>query len=205
MLIGFPPVLQCWRREALSRLWFFQNHQVDILLQEGSRGNGTPLQYSCLENLWTEEPGRLQSMGSLRVGHDWATSLSLFTFMHWRRKWQPTTVFLPGKLHGQRSLAGCSPWGHRESDTTWWLTNQPINVRCKLIGKSMQFSMLVGKSKMQSTRSTRGIKEGFHSLAEKESYDLVAGVFWVRSWKVSVGEFGGGFALQETRTACAKV
>ena len=39
---------------------------------------------------WTEEPGGLQSMGSLRVGHDWATSLSLFTFMHWRRKWQPT-------------------------------------------------------------------------------------------------------------------
>ena len=39
---------------------------------------------------WTEEPGRLQSMGSPRVKHDWATSLSLFTFMHWRRKWQPT-------------------------------------------------------------------------------------------------------------------
>ena len=36
-----------------------------------------------------EEPGRLQSMRSLRVGHDWATSLSFFTFMHWRRKWQP--------------------------------------------------------------------------------------------------------------------
>ena len=45
---------------------------------------------------WTKEPGRLQSMGWLRVGHDWATSLSLFTFMHWRRKWQPTPVFLPG-------------------------------------------------------------------------------------------------------------
>ena len=44
---------------------------------------------------WTEEPGRLQSMGSLRVGHDWETLLSLFTFMHWRRKWQPTPVFLP--------------------------------------------------------------------------------------------------------------
>ena len=43
---------------------------------------------------WTEEPGRLQSMGSLRVRHDWATSLSLFTFTHWRRKWQPTPVFL---------------------------------------------------------------------------------------------------------------
>ena len=43
---------------------------------------------------WTEEPGRLQSMGSRRVRHDWATSLSLFTFMHWKRKWQPTPVFL---------------------------------------------------------------------------------------------------------------
>ena len=38
---------------------------------------------------WTEEPGRLQSMGSLRVGHDWATSLSLFAFMHWRRNGNP--------------------------------------------------------------------------------------------------------------------
>ena len=47
---------------------------------------------------WMEEPGRLQFMGSLGVGHDWATSLSLFTFMHWRRKWQPTPVFLPGEF-----------------------------------------------------------------------------------------------------------
>ena len=38
---------------------------------------------------WMEEPGRLQSMGSLRVGHDWATSLSFFTFMHWRRNGNP--------------------------------------------------------------------------------------------------------------------
>ena len=50
---------------------------------------------------WMKEPGRLQSMGSLRVGHDWATSLSLFTFMHWRRKWQPTPVFLPGESQGR--------------------------------------------------------------------------------------------------------
>ena len=46
------------------------------------------------------------------------TSLSLFTFMHWRRKWQPTPVLLPGKSHGWRRLVGCSPWGHKESDTT---------------------------------------------------------------------------------------
>ena len=66
----------------------------------------------------TEEPGRLQSMGLLRVGHDEATSLSLFTFMHWRRKWQPTAVFLPGESQGQGSLVGCHLWGRRESDTT---------------------------------------------------------------------------------------
>ena len=50
---------------------------------------------------WTEEPGGLQSMGSQRVGRDWATSLSLFTFMHWKRKWQPTPVFLPGESQGR--------------------------------------------------------------------------------------------------------
>ena len=53
---------------------------------------------------WTEEPGRLQSMD--------------FTFMHWRRKWQPTPVFLPGESQGQRSLVGCHLWGRTESDTT---------------------------------------------------------------------------------------
>ena len=67
---------------------------------------------------WTEEPGRLQSMGSQRVGHKWAASLSFFTFMHWRRKWQPTSAFLPGESQGQRSLVGCHLWGCTESDTT---------------------------------------------------------------------------------------
>ena len=68
-------------------------------------GNGTPLQYSCLEIPWTEEPGRLRSVGSLGVRHDWVTSLSLFTVMHRRRKWQPSPVFLPGESQG---------WG------AWW-------------------------------------------------------------------------------------
>ena len=53
---------------------------------------------------WTEEPCRLQSMGSLRVAHDWVTSLSLFTFTHWRRQWQPTPVFLPGESQRRGSL-----------------------------------------------------------------------------------------------------
>ena len=67
---------------------------------------------------WTEEPGGLQSMGSQGVGHDWVTSLSLFTFLHWRRKWQPTPVFLPGESQGRGSLVGCCLWGRTESDTT---------------------------------------------------------------------------------------
>ena len=62
---------------------------------------------------WMEEPGGLQSMGSLRAGHDFT-----FTFMHWRRKWQPTPVFLPGESQGWGSLVGCHLWGHTESDTT---------------------------------------------------------------------------------------
>ena len=67
---------------------------------------------------WVEEPGGLQSMGSLRVRHDCATSLSLFTFMHWRREWQPTPVFLPGESQGRGSLVGCCLWGCTELDTT---------------------------------------------------------------------------------------
>ena len=67
---------------------------------------------------WIEEPGGLQSMGSLRVGLDCATFLSLFTFMHWRRQWQPTPVFLPGESQGWGSWVGFRLWGHTELDTT---------------------------------------------------------------------------------------
>ena len=67
---------------------------------------------------WMEEPGRLQSMGLLGVRQDRATSLSLFTFMHWRRQWQPTPVFLPGESQGLGSLVGCHLWGRTESDMT---------------------------------------------------------------------------------------
>ena len=92
---------------------------------------------------WTEELGGLQSMGSLRVEHDWATSLSLFTFMHWRRKWQPTPVFLPGESQGQGSLVGCRLWGHTESDTTERL---PFHFSLSFIGEgngnSLQCSCL---------------------------------------------------------------
>ena len=91
---------------------------------------------------WMEEPGRLQSMGSLRVRHDWATSLSLFTFMHWRRKWQPTPVFLSGESQGQQSLVGCPLWGRTELDMnevtqqqqTWFWRRNYITVSMYFYG-----------------------------------------------------------------------
>ena len=61
----------------------------------------------------TEEPGRLQSMGSQKVGHNWTTSLSLFTFMHWRRQRQPTPVFLPGESQGRETGGLPSMGSHR--------------------------------------------------------------------------------------------
>ena len=62
---------------------------------------------------WTEEPGRLKSMGSLLSDFTFT-----FPFIHWRRKWQPTPVFLPGESQGRGSLVGCRLWGRTESDTT---------------------------------------------------------------------------------------
>ena len=75
---------------------------------------------------WTEEPGRLQSMRSRRVGHDWATSLSLLTFMHWRRKWQPTPVFLPGESQG-RGAWWAAVYGVTQSRTRLkWLSSSSV-------------------------------------------------------------------------------
>ena len=67
---------------------------------------------------WTEEPRRLQSMGSLRVGHDWVTSLSLFTFMHWRRKWQPTRV-LAWRIPGMGEPGGLPSMGSHRVEHDW--------------------------------------------------------------------------------------
>ena len=68
---------------------------------------------------WVEEPSRLQSMGSLRVRHDWATSLSFFTSMHWRRKWQPTPVFLPWRIPGTGEPGGLPSMGSHRVGHNW--------------------------------------------------------------------------------------
>ena len=112
-----PPHPGPWEN-CLPQNWSLVPETLGTAALVYGEGDGTPLQYSCLENPWTEEPGRLQSMGSLRVGYDWVTWLSFFTFMPWRRKWQPTPVFLPGESQGWGSLVGCRLWGRTESDTT---------------------------------------------------------------------------------------
>ena len=88
-----------------------------------------------------EEPGRLQSTWLRRVGHGSATSLSLFTFMHWRRKWQPTPVFLPEESQGWRSLVGCRLWGRTESETNEATQQQQQQQQCR----RPWFSPWVGK------------------------------------------------------------
>ena len=82
--INFHSSFSVWMLVAIS-LWRRQWHPTPVLLPGKSHG----------------QPGRLQSMGSLRVRHDWTTSLSLFTFMHLRRQWQPTPMFLPGESQGR--------------------------------------------------------------------------------------------------------
>ena len=110
-------------------------------------GNGNPLQCSCLENprdggaWWVAIYGIAQSQTRLKrlsssssILSNWASLVAqrlkslpamqetgFDTWVRkipWRRKWQPTPVFLPGESHGQRSLVGYSPWGDKESDTT---------------------------------------------------------------------------------------
>ena len=94
---------------------------------------------------WAEEPGRLQSMGSWRVGHNWVASLSRFTFLHWRRKWQPTPVFLPGESQRQRSLVGCRLWG-RTVGHSWSDLQQQQQYQMRNVNKGLQGCNLAWKS-----------------------------------------------------------
>ena len=92
---------------------------IDTLLEKAMAPHSSTLAWTIP---WMEEPGRLQSIGSLRVRQDSGFTFN-FTFMHWRRNWQPTPVFMPEESHGQRRLAGYSPQGRKESDTTEQLTH----------------------------------------------------------------------------------
>ena len=88
-------------------------------------GNGNPLQYFCLGNpmdrgtWWATVHGVTELDTTQRLKqHQCIKQITNMDLPYWRRQWQPTPVFLPGKSHGRRSLVGCHLWGHTESDTT---------------------------------------------------------------------------------------
>ena len=115
-LLCFPLNIMFSRYICININALYHFSLVFSILAGIAQGNGTPLQYSCLENpmdggaWWAAVHG---------VAKSW-TRLSdfIFTFTHWRRKWQPTPVFLPGESQGWESLVGCRLWGRTESDTT---------------------------------------------------------------------------------------
>ena len=113
-----------WRIHVQSCLVGYsqQGHrELDTSKQTTGEGNGNPLSTLAWKIQWAEEPGRLQSMGSLRVRHNWATSLSLFTFMHWRRTWQPTPVFLPGESQDRGAWWAAVPGVTKSQTWLRWL------------------------------------------------------------------------------------
>ena len=145
---------------------------------------------------WVEEPSRLQSMGSLRIGHNWVTSLSLFTFMHWRRKWQPTTLFLPGESQGRGSLVGCRLWGCTESDMTERL-HFHFSLSCigegkwhstpvLLPGKSMDggawWAAVHGVAKSRTWLSNFTFTFYFHALEKEMATHYGNCNGWIRLW-----------------------
>ena len=81
-------------------------------------GNGTPLQYSCLANPMDGGAWQAAVHGVAKSRTRLSDFNFIFHFMYWRRKWQPTPVFLPGESQGRQSLVGCSPWGRTQSVTT---------------------------------------------------------------------------------------
>ena len=119
-------------------------------------GNGTPLQSSCLENPMDGWAWWAAVQGSLRVGHDWGTSLSLFTFMHWRRKWQPTPVFLPGESQGQGAW-WAAIYGVAQSRTRlkWQQQQQQQQTSEHSLGLVIQIEKLESKDKITKGEDSR--------------------------------------------------
>ena len=99
------------RGSSLPRNWT----QVSWTAGEG---NGTPLQYSSLENPMDGGAWKAAVHGVTEGQTRLSNFTFIFTFMHWRRKWQPTPVFLPGESQGWGSPVGCRLWGCTESDTS---------------------------------------------------------------------------------------
>ena len=128
---------------------------------------------------WAEEPGGLQSMASRKVKHDWATSLSLFTFMHWRRKWQPTPVFLPGESQGQGSW-WAAVYGVTQSQTRLKRLRSSSNPVCRA---SSMTQRVKNTSSMQETKETQVQSLDQENSLEKE----MATHFSILAWNMGRG------------------
>ena len=132
--------------------------------------NGNPLQYSCLENLMDG----LQSMGSRRV--DWVTSLSPFTFTHWRRKCQPTPVFLPGE-----SRDGGAWWSMRFSRQEYW-SGLPLQIILDQIKNIFYYEISLTWNKVFATKKKRERERNGGARRQASS------VFFIRKMSVYVKE-----------------
>ena len=112
LLPPFSPALNLSQHEGILQ-WVSSSHQVARVLE-------LQLQHQFFLHMdwapWTRSCA--SAFKELVIYNHWVTSLSLFTCMHWRRKWQPTPVFLPRGSWGWGSLVGCHLWGCTESDTT---------------------------------------------------------------------------------------
>ena len=95
-----------------------QKHQFFSAQLSFGESNGTPLQYSCLEKPMDGGAWKAAVHGVAESQTQLSDFTFMFHFMHWRRKWQPTPVFLPEEYQGLGSLVGCRLWGRTESDTT---------------------------------------------------------------------------------------
>ena len=105
-----------WTRDQIANIHWITEKAREFLKNRDFCFIDYAKAFDCVDHneLWKI----LKRDGNTRPPHNWATSLSLFSFMHWRRKWQHTPVFLPGEAQGRGSLLGCRLWGHTESDTT---------------------------------------------------------------------------------------
>ena len=100
--------------------------------------------------------------------------------MSWRKKWQPTPVFLPGKFHGQRSLAGYSPWGCKESDTTEWLKQHGVLQTFWILVSWPPISIALEKKKKPTSRLIVTTSNLFIALCQHSFWECwhVLGCRW---------------------------
>ena len=132
------PVLNLWQALCLEFHLDFYTY-LWLLMEKAMAPHSSTLAWKIP---WMEEPGRRQAVHGLhRVGHDWDFTLT-FHFMHWRRKWQPTPVFLPGESQGQGSL-WAAVYGVAQSRTRLKRLSSSMVAHASRLASSMTFTSLL--------------------------------------------------------------